>query len=225
MFEFGQWLAGASFLSSISWAAAVPGLAARTLGDIGVHAVDFTSGNGPPPCALLPEIPDDGQIIGSNSTTLTEIARDLSLPGPSPDNPAGPPSPPPCGYITSWYLYKPSVKSLATTNYQLRENSGAYVIDATMDATMDHILIMIRHGDYGSFKILMSFYFGKNEGWCKITLQRGVWFYVTVVMRQPGVRGVVRLSKVDIIESSSIAAGGSIVEPVGDDADRVDVDR
>ena len=85
-----------------------------------------------------------------------------------------------------------------------------------MDATMDYIMIMYRHGDYGPFKLLNGFYFGEKEGWCKITLQQGVWAYATIVMRRPGVRGVVKLSKVDNENAGSL-------ESIGD-ADHVDVD-
>ena len=191
-------------------AAAVLEVAARTFGDIAVRGVDFDSGSGPPPCPLLPAITNDSQIISSNRTNVTHSSSRSG----APPNPA--PSPPPCTYVASWALYKQTVKSLATPNYQLRGKSGSYVIDASMDATMDHIMIMYRHGDYGPFKLLMGFYFGEKEGWCKITLQQGVWFYVTIVMRHPGVRGVVRLSKVDNENAGSI-------ESIGD-ADHVDVD-
>ena len=194
--------------------AAVPEIAAPNFGDIAVRDVNFTSGSGPPPCSLQSAATDDSQIISSNNTTPTDVAHSSLLLGPPP-NPM--PSPPPCTYIASWALYKQTVKSLATPNYQLRERSGSYVIDASMDATMEHIVIMIRHGDYGPFRILMGFHFDEKEGWCKLTLQRGVWFYVTIVMRQPGVRGVVRLSQVKIDNAGSIKSLG--------DADRVDVNQ
>lgn len=215
MLGLGSMLGAGSLLSCISSVAtaAVLGFAAQTSGDIAVRDVDIDSGSGPPPCPLLPAVTDDSQVTISNSTALTNLADNSSLSTPHPNTA---PSPPPCTYIASWALYKQTVKSLATPNYQLREKSGSYVIDASMDATMDHIMIFIRHGDYGPFRLLMGFYFGENEGWCKITLQNGVWLYVTIVMRHPGVRGVVRLSKVNIDNAGSIKSLG--------DADHVDVD-
>ena len=215
MLGLGSMLAAGSLLSCISSGAtaAVLGFAAPTFGDIVVRSEDLDSGSGPSPCPLLSAVTENGQIDSSNSTALTNLANISSLSAP---HPITGPSPPPCTYVASWALYKQTVKSLATPAYQLGEKSGQYIIDASMDAKIDHIVILFRHGNRGAFKILQGFPFDENEGWCKITLQRGVWFYVTVVMRHPGVRGVVRLSKVNIDSAGSIASLG--------DTDPVDVD-